>query len=57
MWKFTWKGEEMVLHDVTYKTIAWVNKFKGMGNIIAQCDPVHLAIPWAPILFIIVVCF
>lgn len=52
MWKFQWRGEEVILRDVAEKTIVWVNKFKAMGNMISQCDPVHLAIPWAPIKYI-----
>lgn len=57
MWKFQWRGEEVVLRDVADKTIVWVNKFKEMGDMIVKCDPVHLMIPWAPIKFVMeVVC-
>lgn len=52
MWKFKWRGEAVVLRDVADKTILWVNKFKEMGNMIAQCDPIFLATPWAPIKFV-----
>ncbi|KAH0602388.1 uncharacterized protein H6S33_008727 [Morchella sextelata] len=46
MWKISWKGKNIVLRDIADKTIEWVNKFKTLGNVIAQGDPVHAAIPW-----------
>lgn len=52
MWKFQWRGEEVVLRDVADKTIVRVNKFQEMGDMIVKCDPVHLMIPWAPIKFV-----
>lgn len=42
----------MILRDVADKTIVWINKFKSMGTMISQCDPVHLAIPWGPIKYL-----
>ncbi|KAI5840807.1 hypothetical protein DFP73DRAFT_557932 [Morchella snyderi] len=53
MWKVKWKGKDIVLRDIADKTIEWVNKFKTLGNIIAQGDPVHAAIPWVPIRYLI----
>lgn len=56
MWKVKWKGKYIVLRDIADKTIEWVNKFKTLGNIIAQGDPVHAAIPWVPVRYLIEVC-
>ncbi|RPB14650.1 hypothetical protein P167DRAFT_604081 [Morchella conica CCBAS932] len=53
MWKVKWKGKYIVLRDIADKTIEWVNKFKTLGNIIAQGDPVHAAIPWVPVRYLI----
>lgn len=56
MWKFTWNGEQVVLRDIADKTLAWVNKFKGMVDMIVQSSPTHLAVPWAPIKYLLQVC-
>jgi hypothetical protein len=56
MWKISWKGKNIVLRDIADKTIEWVNKFKTLGNVIAQGDPVHAAIPWVPVRYLIEVC-
>ncbi|KAI3320880.1 hypothetical protein HD806DRAFT_221669 [Xylariaceae sp. AK1471] len=39
--------------DVASKTIIWLNKFKEIGDIIVQYDPVHAALPWAVARFIL----
>ncbi|KAF8242727.1 hypothetical protein K440DRAFT_104393 [Wilcoxina mikolae CBS 423.85] len=52
-WSFTYKGEEVVLRDKTDKIIAWIDKFKTIGDITAQYDPAHFAFPWAGIRFLL----
>ena len=52
-WKFTWKGEEVILRDVADKVLWWIQKFRDIGDILVQYDPVHSAIPWAGVRFIL----
>ncbi|KAF8247054.1 hypothetical protein K440DRAFT_661671 [Wilcoxina mikolae CBS 423.85] len=52
-WKFTWKGEAIVLHDTAEKILAWLDKFRQIGDIIIQYDPVHAALPWAGVRFLL----
>ncbi|KAI6081499.1 hypothetical protein F4821DRAFT_26052 [Hypoxylon rubiginosum] len=40
-------GKVIVLRDVLEKTIGWINKYKAVGDIAVQYDPVHAALPWA----------
>jgi hypothetical protein len=52
-WKFSWKGEVIVLHDTAEKILAWLEKFRQIGDIIIQYDPVHAALPWAGVRFLL----
>ncbi|KAI0481836.1 hypothetical protein F4859DRAFT_476136 [Xylaria cf. heliscus] len=53
-WKtFTVCGSEISLSDTASKIIIWLNKFKEIGDIIVQADPVHAAIPWAIARFVL----
>lgn len=52
-WKFTWKGETIILRDVADKLLVWVDKFKAIGNVIASYDPTHAALPWAGFRFLL----
>ena len=52
-WKVEFRGEEIVLRDVGNKILQWVDKFKQVGDIIVQYDPVHAALPWAGFRFLL----
>lgn len=52
-WVFKWKGKKLVLRDVAEKIVAWVNRYKAIGDIAAQFDPVHAALPWAGFRFLL----
>ena len=47
----------MVLRDVADKVLVWIDKFKQIGDIVIQYDPVHAALPWAGVRFLLDVCF
>ena len=53
------KGKkEIIVHDQLEKIIAWVNKFKEIGDLAVQYDPVHAALPRAGVRFFLqVTCF
>lgn len=46
-WKFEYNGRQIVLRDLGDKIILWINKFKEVGDIAANFDPVHASLPWA----------
>lgn len=51
-WKYTRSnGEEVVLRDVFEKMVTWLDKFKAAGDIGAQFDTAHAALPWAAVRF------
>ena len=52
-WKIMFRGDELVLAHVGMKILHWVDKFKGIGDIIVQFDPVHAALPWAGFRFLL----
>lgn len=52
-WKFTYNGKVIILRDVADKLLAWLNKFKQIGDIVIQYDPVHAAVPWAGFRFLL----
>ncbi|KAJ6264939.1 Vegetative incompatibility protein [Drechslerella dactyloides] len=52
-WKIKWKGEDIVIRDITEKIIVWVKKFKEVGDTIVQYDPGHAALPWAAVRFLL----
>jgi predicted nicotinamide N-methyase len=35
------------------KIIAWLDKFKQVGNMVVQYDPHHFALPWAGVRFLL----
>lgn len=52
-WKFEINGRQIILRDVVGKIIAWIDKFKQIGDIVVSFDPVHAALPWAGIRFLL----
>ena len=46
-WKISFRGDEIILKDIGMKILRWVDKFKEIGDIVVQYDPVHAALPWA----------
>ena len=54
--KFRFRGKEIIVRDVAYKLLTWVDKFKAVGDIAIQYDPAHAALPWAGVRFLLQVC-
>jgi hypothetical protein len=42
-----WRVGGVKLRDILGKILHWVDKFKGIGDIVVQFDPGHASIPWA----------
>ena len=48
-WRWSFRGRNVVLRDEADKVLAWLDKFKTIGDIVANVDPVHIGLPWAGI--------
>src|SRR4051794_1692862 len=45
-WKYTSpRGEVIVVRDVLEKMVAWIDRFKAVGDVASQFDPVNAALP------------
>lgn len=56
-WRHTRKsGETVIISDLFGKIIRWIDLFKQVGDAAAQYDPVHAALPWAVVRFLLQVC-
>ncbi|KAH8589487.1 hypothetical protein B0O99DRAFT_333678 [Bisporella sp. PMI_857] len=53
-WRYKRKsGETVIFVDLFGKVIKWVDLFKQVGDIVVQYDPVHAALPWAGVRFLL----
>ena len=57
-WRYKRKsGEVVILRDLFGKLVKWLQRFQEIGDIAVQYDPVHAALPWAGVRFLIKVCY
>ena len=54
--KINLNGRIIVLRDVVAKIMVWIDKFKEIGDVAANFDPSHAALPWAGVRFLLLVC-
>jgi len=54
--KLTWGDREIDVREKAEGFLGLVHKFKEIGDIVMQYDPVHAALPWAAVRFILMVC-
>jgi hypothetical protein len=53
-WKYTRQSKETVIvADIFGKVIKWLDVFKQIGDTAVQYDPVHAALPWAGVRFLL----
>ena len=52
-WSFKFGARVINLRDRADKILEWVDKFKQIGDTAIQYDPVHAALPWAGIRFLL----
>ena len=50
------KGESVIVRDTLSKLVKWVERFKQIGDTAVQYDPIHAALPWAGLRFLLEVC-
>ena len=51
--KFEIRGRQIILRDLADKAITWIDKFKEIGDVAVNFDPIHAALPWAGIRFLL----
>lgn len=42
--RFEFRGQQIIIRDVVEKALVWISKFKEIGDIVVQYDPVHAAL-------------
>jgi hypothetical protein len=55
-WSWNYKGRQVYIFDQVDKVVQLLNKFKAVGDVVANVDPVHVGLPWAGIRAILEVC-
>ncbi|KNB04564.1 hypothetical protein FOXG_06625 [Fusarium oxysporum f. sp. lycopersici 4287] len=53
-WKVTIGDKEYSVRGLVDKTVNILNKFVGVGDVAVSFDPVHAALPWAAVRFVLV---
>nr|POF13754.1 vegetative incompatibility protein het-e-1 [Quercus suber] len=48
-WQWPFRGRTVVLRDEAGKVLRWLDRFKSVGDVVANVDPVHVGLPWAGI--------
>ncbi|KAK0249913.1 hypothetical protein LTS09_014936 [Friedmanniomyces endolithicus] len=52
-WSWTYKGHKVYVHDQVDKVVQLLDKFKSVGDVVANVDPIHVGLPWAGIRLIL----
>lgn len=55
--QFTFRGRRIVPREIADRAITMLDKFKEIGDVAVNFDPVHAALPWAGVRFLLVVRF
>jgi hypothetical protein len=48
-WTFTFGGHTVTLREEADKVLLWLDRFKQVGDIAVNVDPIHAGLPWAGI--------
>lgn len=48
-WTFKLRGHTVVLRDEADNVVKWLDRFKQVGDVVSNFDPVHAGLPWAGI--------
>lgn len=54
---FPWCGKTMNVTTLLDDAVGWIRRFREIGDVVVQCDPIHLGLPWAGIKFMTQVFF
>ena len=53
--KLKWGDKVIDVREKAEGFVGWLHKFKEIGDIVVQYDPVHAALPWAGVRYILMV--
>jgi hypothetical protein len=48
-WTFTFAGRAVTLKEEADKVVRWLDRFKAVGDVAANANPVYAGLPWAGI--------
>jgi ankyrin repeat domain-containing protein 50 len=48
-WSCTLNGRNVILREKAEKVVHWLDRFKSIGDVAVNADPVHAGLPWAGI--------
>ena len=51
-WKIEFGGRRFLVTDLVKKFMHWIKCFKDIGDTLVTIDPIHTALPWATIKFL-----
>lgn len=46
-WTFTFAGRTVTLKEEADKVVHWLERFKAVGDVAVNADPMHAGLPWA----------
>jgi hypothetical protein len=52
-WTFTFGGHTITLREEADKIVRWLDRFKQVGDVAVNVDPLHAGLPWAGIRFLL----
>jgi len=52
-WTFTFRGHTVVLREKADNIVKWLDRFKQVGDVASNADPMHVGLPWAGIRFLL----
>jgi hypothetical protein len=48
-WTFTLGGHTVTLQEKADNIVRWLDKFKNLGDVVVNVDPIHAGLPWVGI--------
>ncbi|EXJ95094.1 hypothetical protein A1O1_00213 [Capronia coronata CBS 617.96] len=48
-WTFQFGGQSVVLQKKADNIVSWLDRFKAVGDVVSNADPIHVGLPWAGI--------
>lgn len=52
-WTFTISGRTITLKEEADKIVRWLDRFKAVGDVAVNVDPIHAGLPWAGVRFLL----
>jgi hypothetical protein len=52
-WTFIFYGRTVILREKADNIVKWLDRFKQVGDVASNVDPVHIGLPWAGIRFLL----